>query len=311
MIMGKYLSLSVIVLMLFLLPITISAQSIETDTVQRVPQQRTMPYGSDSELTQPPPPPRDGTPLQRPQRLPEFEATTEDTGTTREQMRQDRQEIQDEFNQRRDEMNEQIEDFREEGENTREEINQQRQEFQEQRQEMIGTMCERVETMVDTRIARFDNNYERNLNRYQAMFERLQTIIEAFSEQGYDTSQLEAAVGEMESQILTVQSEYELFIEQLRASQEYACGESDGEFRNAISEARGQMRAFRQASSETRTFYQTEIRPLLLDLRQQVEADRGEPVDTQEAIPPMQQNGQSNGARPDNSINTNSPVINE
>ncbi len=240
--------------------------SVDAQSLQRIPAQQAVPV-EERPLTPPP------------QRLPRQPGDT--TAVSPVQQRNDIQDIQ----QNRQEIRNQVDQQRNE---RRDQVDAARDDLRQQRDELQDKGCERVELEIETRMARYDNNQGRNDRRFELLQTRLTKAAAAFAEQGYDTTALESATAELLTKIVQNRAEYATFITMLESAQEYACGESEGQFRQAMEDARMQLREVRQATAEIRNQYQTEVRSALVDLREQLAGDLDPSLSPGSARPPAQ-----------------------
>lgn len=129
--------------------------------------------------------------------------------------------------------------------------------------------CQNIETRIETKIAKFHNNKERHVNGYKKAAERLQNLADKLDARGYDTSQVRADYQTLNQKILKFAQDYANFIAQLEETQQHACGQSEGAFKQALAEARDALKVVREDSLDIRNFYQTVVRPHVLDLKNQ------------------------------------------
>lgn len=141
--------------------------------------------------------------------------------------------------------------------------------LQQQAQERITAKCEMVTLRTETIIARYDNNKERHVNNYTRIKDRTAALMDKLDTKGYDTSVVRADLNQLDSYIKEFASEYTSFANKLRESKELACGESEGAFKNKLTEARAELAKARETSLQTRNFVQTKLRPDIQALRNQ------------------------------------------
>ena len=150
-----------------------------------------------------------------------------------------------------------------------EDLKSKKEEVKAKIEEKVEQRCTILETNIDTRIARHENNKDRHLQAYQNTKEQVKNLVDRAKEAGYDTSQLETDLQTMDQKIRDFSAAWNTYFELLQKTKEYACGESEGEFRTALKTARDQLRVVRQHAAEIRNFYQTVIRPDIQDLKSQ------------------------------------------
>lgn len=149
----------------------------------------------------------------------------------------------------------------------REEIKEERKELREERKER---RCERWENRIRTRINRYENNQDQHRRVFNNLVSRIEKLITRFESTEVDVSKLKADLVVFESKITALHSEHDVFMAELQKSQEHACGESEGEFRNQLGEARKMIPEVREKFKEVREYYRDVIRPDILELRKQI-----------------------------------------
>lgn len=127
---------------------------------------------------------------------------------------------------------------------------------QQTQEERAKRITERIELI----IARFDNNKERHIATYNAVKDKLQAAIAKLEASGYDVSVLKADLQTLDGMVVKFAQDYAAMIDFLRAAEQYAPYESQGQFQQAIQQARAQLRVVRQDALDIRTYYQTVIR---------------------------------------------------
>jgi hypothetical protein len=137
-----------------------------------------------------------------------------------------------------------------------------RQQTQEERAKRI---TERIELI----IARFNNNKERHIATYNAVKDKLQAAIAKLEANGYDVSKLKADLQTLDGMVVKFGQDYAAMIDLLRAAEQYAPYESQGQFLQAIQQARARMKVVRQDILDVRNYYQTVMRHDIQSVRSQ------------------------------------------
>ncbi len=186
------------------------------------------------------------------------QATTEETESEtswstlkaeREQIRAERQQIMEEIKDERTKLKEE------------------REEIREQRRER---RCKNIETRINTRIKRYENNQAQHRRIFDNLVSRIERFITKFEREGFDVAELKADLVVLKKKIQALHDTHALFIGELENTQDYACGKSEGEFVKQLGEARRMIPEVRSKLLDVREYYQTVIRPDLLDIRKQI-----------------------------------------
>lgn len=143
--------------------------------------------------------------------------------------------------------------------------------------------CERVTERVKDVTARYENNHKGALQRYQNIKARLQKMITELKAKGADTMALEVTAKGLDQKITAVGTAHQEYIKALESSKQYGCGTSEGEFKQAMEEAKLKMQAVRDAVADARLYYQETVRPEIIKLRQQMASSR--PASTRAGSP--------------------------
>jgi hypothetical protein len=136
-------------------------------------------------------------------------------------------------------------------------------------QERWNQRCDVLESRIELRLTRYNNNKERHLNIYNKMKETMNKFIERLREKGYNVSQLETDLATWQTKIDQFKTDYATYIQKLEATKNYACGESEGKFVQALAESRTALRTVHQDILDIRLYYQQTIRKDLQALRNQ------------------------------------------
>lgn len=175
------------------------------------------------------------------------------TGEEREQLKAERAAAREEAKEAREE--------------AREEAKEAREEAKEERKEK---RCERIQNRIQNR----EERYEEKLNRHEMKFDRVadkvESLSERFKDSGLDVSDLEASLATFEGMVNDLRDEQEAFIAALGETENYVCGESEGEFKNQLKEAREMVPGIKEQVAEVRDYYKNTLREEILKLREQI-----------------------------------------
>jgi hypothetical protein len=133
----------------------------------------------------------------------------------------------------------------------------------------VAEGCQAMTQRIETAIARFNNNKDGHTRRYLAVADHLKNLNEKLKAKGYDTSKPEADYKVLNEKILKASQDYQMFITKLEATKQYACGQSQGQFKTALQDAKAQLKVYREDVADIRNYYQTVVRPDVKALRDQ------------------------------------------
>lgn len=140
---------------------------------------------------------------------------------------------------------------------------------QEVREKVREKRCEHLEARITKRVSNFEKNKQKHIDRYNRLKTKLSNIITRLKNKGYDVAKLESDLKILDEKIKQYATDYNVFIDWLRESQDYACGQAKGVFKESVKKAREQLAVARESRKEVRRFYQEVIRQDIKDLRNQ------------------------------------------
>lgn len=129
--------------------------------------------------------------------------------------------------------------------------------------------CNLVTSRVELLTTRYNNNKDRHIAVYQKAKDRVTELVAKLETKGYDVAKLKTDLQTWDGQIKNIGTQYSEFIAELNKSKQYACGQSQGDFKAALQAARVQLADVRQASLDARNFYQSTIRADLTAIKNQ------------------------------------------
>lgn len=153
----------------------------------------------------------------------------------------------------------------------REQAMERKEEVKENIAQRVENRCELLTTRIDNKIDTFEANKQDHIDNYNAIKARLENAMITLTEKGYNVSSLQEHVSIWDGMIKEYAVSYQAFIDVLYESKDYACGESEGAFKDAMNRARMQILEARQQRLEIRNYYQTVIREDIKALREQAQ----------------------------------------
>jgi len=147
------------------------------------------------------------------------------------------------------------------------------QQREEEKERRITEKCVNVTELVMQKVERYNANREMYVGKYERLRERIAAWANRLEEDGYDVAKLEASLVTLDSKIANVSALHETFITKLDDVKNYECGNSDGAYKQALETSREALAAVREGVSEVRKYYLEEVKPLVIDLRNQVAQD--------------------------------------
>lgn len=132
--------------------------------------------------------------------------------------------------------------------------------------------CQIIESKIQIKAVNFDNNKMRHLEIYNQVKNKITEIAEILKNSGGDIDSLNTHLTTFEQKIQKFSSDYAIYIQALKNTQAYACGKSEGEFRNSWRQVKTALAQVHKDAVELRTFYATVLKPEVNRVRTQIRA---------------------------------------
>lgn len=127
--------------------------------------------------------------------------------------------------------------------------------------------CTVAEARIGVILTRMKNTGERRTTTYQNLKEKVQATVDKAKDAGYDTTKLEADLTDLDTALKDYRSTTVTLYQNIQDTEDYACGESEGAFTDALKTARMQLPVVGDAAKDVQAIYQNQIKPDLQDLR--------------------------------------------
>lgn len=161
------------------------------------------------------------------------------------------------------------------------ELKELRQSFRQKIGSMAGQMREmreiKKENMSDRckiivgKISRITSSAQMGIGGRQKAFnaiaDRLDKLSKNLAEKGADTTELDAALATLNDKIATLETDYQTFIDKLDNTQQYECGNSQGEFKSETSEAAAAFQQVQKDKLDIEAFLKGDVKSELEALR--------------------------------------------
>lgn len=130
--------------------------------------------------------------------------------------------------------------------------------------------CSAVTTKITSRIKYFNVNRNKHVDNYIAAKSKIVGLVDKLEAKGYDVSKVRTDLVQYDALLKAFADSYSLYITDLTATQNYACGKNEGEFRSQLLAARTQLRAVRTADQAVKSFFRETLKPDLQALKEQI-----------------------------------------
>lgn len=137
----------------------------------------------------------------------------------------------------------------------------------------IEKRCEMVENKVAEKINRFNSNKDGHIVRYNKMKDRISDVIGKLENRGYEVAKLKADLQTLDVKIKKFAEDYIAYINKLGETKNYACGNSEGNFKSKLEEARKLLSTLRDDEKDIRKFFQETVKTDVKSVREQKKAE--------------------------------------
>lgn len=144
-----------------------------------------------------------------------------------------------------------------------------REKIEEKRQETVQTKCEVITKNINKRLEIFSENKDKHVERYSELKEKVAELVTKLETRGYDVTALKNDLLLLDEKIQKFAADYVIFIDQLKQTQSFACGQSEGAYAQALTKAKTQLRLIREDALDIKNFYLNVIKADLRELREQ------------------------------------------
>jgi hypothetical protein len=130
--------------------------------------------------------------------------------------------------------------------------------------------CEIITKRIDDKLNNFNENHFKHKNLHNNIREKLNRIITLAKEKNLDVSKLEEDLQTLDAKIKVFNDAYLTYIDKLKTTKDYVCGNSEGEFIKKVVDASQELKTIRIASQDIKDFFQNTLKQDIKDLRNQI-----------------------------------------
>lgn len=137
----------------------------------------------------------------------------------------------------------------------------------------VLAMCESVESKVKESVNKHEQSRERLRLLYQKRKENIEEMLIRLEGKGYNVAKIEADLQQMVSLMSRFSEQYNAYIGLLKETRDYACGQSEGQFKDKLVQSRNQLKNVHMVSAEMRTFFSGTLKLHLLELKEEIQTN--------------------------------------
>ena len=148
--------------------------------------------------------------------------------------------------------------------------------------------CAKIEEKIKERSAEFAEKKEKHANVYNNLLARIDKFITRF--EAFNTAnpgkitpesiaKLKADRDQLAKLIADFKTNYADYFAKFSVAKNFTCGETEGQFRSSLVDAKGYLKGVHAAAANIRQFVRETIHPDLLDIKKQIAKAKGETAD--------------------------------
>lgn len=145
----------------------------------------------------------------------------------------------------------------------------------------VAVRCAAVTARINARVGFYNERRDNHLQHYQNLQDRLQNLVTSLKDRGYDTTQIQAALQELNQLTTTASNDYALFIAKLESVKNLDCGDGSGEFRTTLDAAQVALQTFQTDLKTIREHVQGGVKDSLQALKDQRPTETNQEGDSQ------------------------------
>jgi len=127
--------------------------------------------------------------------------------------------------------------------------------------------CDVIDARAKMIIGRYNDSFPRHVENHEKVAAGVQKLITTLKADGRDTSKLEAVLTTFNQKVQTFGQQSTAVVEQLKVAQQYACGQSQGQYATEIKKSRELAVTAHATLVDLRSYYQNSVRPEIKALR--------------------------------------------
>jgi len=135
-----------------------------------------------------------------------------------------------------------------------------REEKKEDNEEKRTEKCDEITKKIEDKVTNFDNTHKMHERQYALMKEKIGKVILEKSAAGKDVSKLRTDLDTLNGKIEKFNTDKKAFLDALKNTQQFACGQSEGAFKDALKAAQDKHKIVLADEKDIRNFYQNTIR---------------------------------------------------
>lgn len=133
-----------------------------------------------------------------------------------------------------------------------------------------ATRCASIQSLAEKKIDKFNENKDKHYQTYVKLSDRLDSKVVEWEDMGYDVDEIRDDLDILQDKITAFMGSYDNYMTKLNAIADIDCDNTEAELTTAVKNAKLALKEVKQDVADVRNFYQTVLRPDILDLKKQV-----------------------------------------
>jgi hypothetical protein len=139
--------------------------------------------------------------------------------------------------------------------------------------------CNTITSKISARIGFFNDNRNKHIDNYISAKENINDLLTKLDAKGYDTTKIKSDLTQYDTLLQKLSTDYSTYVTELTATQNYACGKSEGEFRDQLVIAKTGLKAVHADDVAIHDYWVNTLKPDLQTLRNSIKSSDSSSTD--------------------------------
>jgi hypothetical protein len=136
--------------------------------------------------------------------------------------------------------------------------------------------CGNIQALAEKKLTKFEENKNKHFKIYIQLTTLFSEKIDNWGKQGLDTTKLKADLAVVKKKVDKFLEDYDAYKSKLEALKKIDCNKTLSDYNNAVKDARDALKTVRKDVVDIKTYYWTQIRTDIMDLKKQIISNSGE-----------------------------------
>lgn len=130
--------------------------------------------------------------------------------------------------------------------------------------------CDKITSRINDQISKYANNSKAYTDRFDGRVNKIQEIITKLESNSIEDAKLKTNFANLQSKVNKFHTDAATYDTALLNTKNYTCGKSEGEFRDALADARSKLVTVRQDAIDVNSFFYNTIKSDLQAIRSSI-----------------------------------------